>query len=128
MSCFRTQFLQNKTIGKLTYYLEFIYSEKATKFCEISTLDLTVTLHRTNLMWCFCKKFVSFSQNLNFINAASTQDCINGSGRKKSNRYILGQKMFFLPMKICNFNFVVVILEPLFRHWKGIFSTFPVCF
>ena len=27
----------------LTRYLKFIYSEKATKFCEISTVDLTVT-------------------------------------------------------------------------------------
>ena len=26
-----------------TYLLKFIYSEKATKFCEISTVDLTVT-------------------------------------------------------------------------------------
>ena len=35
-----------------------IYSEKATRFCEISTVDLTVTtylgpLHRTNLWWRF---------------------------------------------------------------------------
>ena len=28
----------------LAYYLKFIYSEKATKFCEISTADLTVTI------------------------------------------------------------------------------------
>ena len=26
-----------------TYQLKFIYSEKATKFCKISTLDLTIT-------------------------------------------------------------------------------------
>ena len=27
---------------RLGQFLKFIYSEKATKFCEISTLDLTV--------------------------------------------------------------------------------------
>ena len=33
--------------------LKFIYSEKATKFCEISSVDLTVTTYlvRTNLRW-----------------------------------------------------------------------------
>ena len=29
--------------GKLKLMLKFIYFEKATKFCEISTIDLTVT-------------------------------------------------------------------------------------
>ena len=44
---------------------KFIYSEKATKFCKIFTVDLPVKL-RANLRWCFRKIFVSFSQNLNF--------------------------------------------------------------
>ena len=46
--------------------LKFIYSEKATKFCEISTVDSTVTT------WKFTKveisqKFVAFSEYMNFI-------------------------------------------------------------
>ena len=36
--------------------VKFIYSEKATKFCEISTEDLTVTT--------FNKSMVEISQNL----------------------------------------------------------------
>ena len=35
--------LENKASRKLN--LKFIYSEKATKFCEISTVDLTVTTY-----------------------------------------------------------------------------------
>ena len=27
----------------MSFFVKFIYSEKATKFCEISTVDLTVT-------------------------------------------------------------------------------------
>ena len=62
--------LQNKPlfITENIFDIKFIYSEKATKFCEISTVDLTVTKHRTNLRWWFRKKFVSDSQNLNFSN------------------------------------------------------------
>ena len=37
--------------------VKFIYSEKATKFCEISTVDLTVTTQ---------DKFVAFSEYMNF--------------------------------------------------------------
>ena len=44
--------------------VKFIYSENATKFCEISTLDLL--LHRTNLRWRFGKKIVTFSEYMNF--------------------------------------------------------------
>ena len=51
--------------GTCTYLLvKFIYSEKATKFCKISTVDFTV-LHRTNLWLRFRKKFVAFSECMN---------------------------------------------------------------
>ena len=30
---------------KVKLLVKFIFSEKATKFCEISTVDLTVTIH-----------------------------------------------------------------------------------
>ena len=40
--------------------LKFRYSEKITKFCEISPLDLTVS------KVVILQNFVAFSQNLNF--------------------------------------------------------------
>ena len=42
-------------------WLKFIYSEKATKFCEISTVDLTGT-NKVEIS----QKFVAFSENINF--------------------------------------------------------------
>ena len=48
-----------------TDVVKFIYSEKATKFCEISTVDLTVTTQdkSTVEIW---QKFVAFSEYMNF--------------------------------------------------------------
>ena len=46
--------------------LKFIYSEKATKFCEISTVDLTVTLKDKSTVD-ISQKFVAFSEYTNFI-------------------------------------------------------------
>ena len=46
--------------------LKFIYSEKATKFCEISTLDLTVcstVKYKVEIS----QNFVAFSEYMNFI-------------------------------------------------------------
>ena len=45
--------------------LKFIYSEKATKFCEISTLDLSyvVTVKSTVEI---SQNFVAFSEYMNF--------------------------------------------------------------
>ena len=42
-----TKFYEDKILEKLKVLdemLKFIYSEKATKFCEISIVDLTVTI------------------------------------------------------------------------------------
>ena len=39
---------------KITWPLKFIYSEKVTKFCEITTVDLSYVV-RSNLHWRFCK-------------------------------------------------------------------------
>ena len=41
-------------------FLKFIYSKKATKFCEISTVDLTVTTVEIS------QKIVAFSEYMNF--------------------------------------------------------------
>ena len=49
-------------IGRPILLVKFIYSEKATKFCEISTVDLTITT-LTNLQWRF-RKILWPSQNI----------------------------------------------------------------
>ena len=46
--------------------VKFIYSEKATKFCEISTLDLTV-LHTVKSKEEISQTFVAFSEYMNFM-------------------------------------------------------------
>ena len=46
-------------------YLKFIYSEKATKFCEISTLLLT-TVHTVKSKVEILKNFVAFHEYTNF--------------------------------------------------------------
>ena len=45
--------------------LKFIYSEKVTKFYEISTADLTVTIQDKSTME-ISQKFVAFSEYMNF--------------------------------------------------------------
>ena len=45
--------------------LKFVYSEKATKFCEISTLLLTGTTKDKSKLE-ISKKFVAFSDYMNF--------------------------------------------------------------
>ena len=45
--------------------LKFIYFEKATKFCEISTLNLT-TIHTVKYKVEISQKFVAFSKYMNF--------------------------------------------------------------
>ena len=46
--------------------VKFIYSEKATKFCEIFTLHLSYVVpdkHKVEIL----QNFVAFSENMNFI-------------------------------------------------------------
>ena len=52
----------------MNFLLKFIYSEKATKFCEISTVDLSyvVTIKSTVAI---SKNFVAFSEYMNFTQA-----------------------------------------------------------
>ena len=56
--------MEKKTITN-SITLKFIYSEKATKFCEISTLDLSyvVTVKSTVEI---SQNFVAFSEYMNF--------------------------------------------------------------
>ena len=46
----------------------FIYSEKATKFCEISTVDLSYIVAVKSTVD-ISKKIVAFSENMNFNKA-----------------------------------------------------------
>ena len=50
----------------LVIIIKFIYSEKATKFCEISTLNLTA-LHTVKSKVEISQNFVGFSEYMNFM-------------------------------------------------------------
>ena len=45
--------------------VKFIYSEKATKFCEITTIDMTVTVQDKSMVE-ISQNFVAFSEYMNF--------------------------------------------------------------
>ena len=47
--------------------VKFVYSEKATKFCEISTLLLS-TVHKNKSKVEISQNFVAFSEYMNFNN------------------------------------------------------------
>ena len=49
----------------LYFTLKFIYSEKATKFCEIST-SLLITVHTVKSKLEILQNFVAFSEYMNF--------------------------------------------------------------
>ena len=49
----------------LYMYIKFIYSEKATKFCEISTVDLSYVVTVKSTME-ISQNFVAFSEYMNF--------------------------------------------------------------
>ena len=51
--------------------VKFIYSEKATKFCEISTLLLT-TVHTVKSKVEISQNFVAFSEHMNFNSMVHT--------------------------------------------------------
>ena len=60
--------------SKNLYLLKFIYSEKATKFCEISTVDLSYVLSVKSAVE-ILQNFASFSGYLNF----KTEPSINNT-------------------------------------------------
>ena len=59
--------------------LKFIYSEKATKFCKISTVQ-----HRTNLRWSFTETFVAFSEYMKIMNEFAFKYTCNYCSTKSS--------------------------------------------
>jgi hypothetical protein len=50
----------------LTSHLKFIYSEKATKFCEISTINLT-TVHTVKSKVEISQNFMAISEYMNYM-------------------------------------------------------------
>ena len=54
-----------------TRYLKFIYSEKATKFCEISTIDLSYVVLVKSTAVEILQNFVAFSEYMNFTVSSS---------------------------------------------------------
>jgi hypothetical protein len=49
----------------MTFYIKFIYSEKSTKFCEISTIDLSYVVPIKSTVE-ILQNFVVFSEYMNF--------------------------------------------------------------
>ena len=58
--------------------VKFIYSEKATKFCEISTLLLTGTTQDKSKVE-ISQNFVAFSEYMNFIISCEPNSCRNAA-------------------------------------------------
>ena len=55
---------------QMFFFLKFLYSEKATKFCEISTVDLSyVVLVKSTVE--ISQNFVAFSDYMNFTNKSN---------------------------------------------------------
>ena len=54
------------------YMIKFVYSKKATKFCEISNVNLTVTTQDKSSVE-ISQKFVAFSAHLSFIYQERTE-------------------------------------------------------
>ena len=52
--------------------LKFIYSEKATKFCEISTVDLSYAVQVKSTVE-ILQNFVAFSEYINFTYSDSSR-------------------------------------------------------
>ena len=65
------EYLPNLALGPkyaaifLPLYLKFIYSEKATKFCKISTVDLSYVVPVKSTVE-ISQNFVAFSEYMNF--------------------------------------------------------------
>ena len=69
--------------------LKFIYSEKATKYCEISTIDLTVTtLNKSTVE--ISQNFVAFSEYMNFNNMYENRNL-----QQKSSILLVPQETFW---------------------------------
>jgi hypothetical protein len=71
----------------VVFGIKFIYSEKATKLCKISTVDLTVTTQDKSTVE-ISQKFVAFSEYMNVTSEPS---------------FLGGRENSFLPLKISSF-------------------------
>ena len=70
--------LREKLLRKNGFRVKFIYSEKATKFCEIFTVDLSYVVPVKSTVE-ISKNFVGFSEFMNFnsvvLNPPKKCDC-----------------------------------------------------
>ena len=64
----RATFKRRSYLGKNVFILKFIYSEKATKFCEISNVDLSYVVPVQSKVE-ISQNFVAFSEYMIFINS-----------------------------------------------------------
>ena len=62
---FRYAHLQSWKELNLTLIVKFIYSEKATNFCKISSVDLSLVVAVKSTVE-ISQNFVAFSENMNF--------------------------------------------------------------
>ena len=60
-------------LSKKLYVLKFIYSEKTTKFCEISTVDLSYVVPVKSTVE-ISQNFVAFSDYMNFTQSIRGED------------------------------------------------------
>ena len=76
--------LDSRLLFVLCALVKFMYSKKATKFCKIFTVDLTVTTQDKSTVE-ISKKIVAFSEYMNFTAFNKTQK----SNLKQATYYIL---------------------------------------
>ena len=88
--------------------VKFIYSEKATKFCEISTVDLTGTTQDKSTVE-ISQNFVAFSECMNFITNHMYLSVVNFSVRVYKFRIIVN----FATRNLDRFDF---------EHWQIILT------
>ena len=101
-----------------TFLLKFTYSEKATKFFEISTVDLTSTTQKKFKME-ISQNFVAFSKYMNF-------------NKKSQGKKLSKKKMRLFSFKIADFSSLLngrnqiiefLLKNPKKNHEKKEFST-----
>ena len=86
-------------------YVKYVYSEKATKFCEISTLLLS-TVHTDKSKMDISQNFVAFSECMNFSTLNLT------TVHRVKSMVEISQK--FVAFSEC-MNFIIVLTYPIYR-------------
>ena len=77
------------------FLLKFVYSEKATEFCEISTLLLS-TVHTDKSKVEILQNFVAFSEYMNFKIQLERVELLNIPSEMISSHYYVPSKLTYL--------------------------------